>query len=173
MSLEAKKLVSVLATFTLVTMTREEIVETAKALETAKAVQIARTGKNGKESKGEYPENLAQVLCIRYPIIFQKDSVPISAFFDSGSKVNAIHPTFVRELGLLIRPTNVEVQKIDSTTLDIFGMVVAAFLVMDKANWVKFLEETFLIANVSPKVVLGILFLTLSGVNIDFLGREL
>ena len=28
-------------------------------------------------------------------------------------------------------------------------------------------------ANISPKVVLGMLFLTLSGANIDFLGREL
>ena len=52
-------------------------------------------------------------------------------------------------------------------------MVVTAFSVVDKANREKFFEETFLVANVSPKVVFGMLFLTLSGTNIDFLGWEL
>ena len=52
-------------------------------------------------------------------------------------------------------------------------MVVAAFLVVDKANRVRFFEETFLVANVSPEVVLGMPFLTLSGADVDFSGREL
>ena len=57
--------------------------------------------------------------------------------------------------------------------LDIFRMVVTAFSMTDKANQVKFLEEIFLVANVSPKVVLGMFFLILSGANIDFLGWKL
>ena len=52
-------------------------------------------------------------------------------------------------------------------------MVVAAFSVENKANQIRFFKETFLVANVSPEVVFGILFLTLSGADIDFLGREL
>ena len=52
-------------------------------------------------------------------------------------------------------------------------MVVAAFSVEDKANQVRFFEETFLVANVSPEVVLGMPFLTLSGADVDFSGREL
>ena len=47
-------------------------------------------------------------------------------------------------------------------------MVVAAFSVIDKANSVEFFKETFLVANISLKVVLKILFLTLSGAIIDF-----
>ena len=31
--------------------------------------------------------------------------------------------------------------------LDIYEMIVAAFLVTNKTNWVRFLEEIFLIAN--------------------------
>ena len=89
---------------------------------------------------------------------------------NSGSEVNAIHPSFVKQLGLPIKPTDVRAQKIDGTMLDTYGIVVAAFLVVDKANRVRFFEETFLVANVSPEVVLGMLFLTLSGANIDFLG---
>ena len=57
--------------------------------------------------------------------------------------------------------------------LDTFRMVVVAFSVMDKANRVIFFEETFLVANVSPKVVFGMLHLILSNANIDFFGQEL
>ena len=39
----------------------------------------------------------------------------------------------------------------------------------DKVNQVRFFEETFLMANVSPEVVFGMLFLTLSGADVDFL----
>ena len=40
---------------------------------------------------------------------------------------------------------------------------------MDKANQVRFFEKIFLIANVSPEIVLGMPFLTLSSADIDFL----
>ena len=43
----------------------------------------------------------------------------------------------------------------------------------DKANQVKFFEESFLMANISLEVVFGILFLTLSFANIDFLEEKL
>lgn len=56
------------------------------------------------------------------------------ALFDSKSEVNGIHPTFIKELGLQIRPTNVRAQKINSTILNIYKMVVVAFLVTDKVN---------------------------------------
>ena len=43
----------------------------------------------------------------------------------------------------------------------------------DKENRVRFFEETFLVANVSPEVVLGMSFLTFSSADVDFLDREL
>ena len=57
--------------------------------------------------------------------------------------------------------------------LNIFRMVVVAFSMTDKANQVKFFEEIFLVANLSPEMVLGMLFFTLSGTNVDFLGWKL
>ena len=92
---------------------------------------------------------------------------------DLGSKVNVFYPTFARELGLHIRLTDIEAQKINGTTLDTFEMIVVAFSVTNKANQVKFFEETFLVANISPEIVLGISFLILSGADINFLGRKL
>lgn len=35
---------------------------------------------------------------------------------------------------------DIKLKKINGTILDTYGMVVAAFTVTDKANWVRFLE---------------------------------
>ena len=87
--------------------------------------------------------------------------------------VNAIHLTFAKQLGLSTGPTDVRAQKIDGTTLNTYGMIVAAFSIVDKANQVKFFEETFLVANISLKIVLEMFFLTLSGADVDFSSRKL
>ena len=87
---------------------------------------------------------------------------------NSKSEVNTIHPTFVKELSLLIRPIEIGAQKIDSIMLDTYGMIVVAFSVTDKENQVRFFEKTFLMANISPEIVFRILFLNLSGANVDF-----
>ena len=118
---------------------------------------------------------LEHVLCIYYPFQFKKNAneTQIQALIDSKSEVNTIHPIFVRELSLSIRLTEVRIQKINGTMLDTNEIVVIAFLVTNKAYQVRFFKETILVANISLKVVFGILFLILSGANIDFLDREL
>ena len=118
---------------------------------------------------GAREEALERVPCIHYPVQFKDtDRAPVQALIDSGSEVNAVHPSFVKQLGFSIRPTNVGAQKIDGITLGTHGMVVAAFSMVDKANRVRFFEETFLVANISPEVVLGMPFLTLSNADVDF-----
>ena len=152
---EAKKLVSVSTTSTSVTENSEEaILVSAKELE--------------------------QVTYIQYPIAFpggvNQDGLalsPVLALLNSGSKVSAMHPAFAERLGLVVQTTNIGAQKIDGTTLETYGMVVAAFLVTDQANKVRFFKETFLVANVSPDVVIGMLFFTLNSVDIDFPKKEL
>lgn len=139
---EVIKLLSVLATFTPVTRTKEkadETVETGKtaeAVKTAKAIETAGAGKDGKENRNSenLKLNLARVPCIQYSVTFQKKTVPISALCNSGSKIHAIYLTFAKELNLPITPTDVEAQKINGIMLDTFEIVVPAFLVMDKAN---------------------------------------
>ena len=154
----AKNLVSVSATSTPVIGTRKKVAEAAWA------------SKDSEKSKSEYRENLTQILCTRYPITFWKKFVPVLVLLDSSSKVNTIHLTFAQKLELPIRLMDVRIQKIDSTTLDTFRMVVAVCLVTDKANRIRFFEETCLVDNISPEVVFGMPFLTLSGADIDFLG---
>ena len=105
------------------TTTRKKVVETAGA------------GKDGEKSEdSEYPGKLVPILCIWYSITFRRKSVPMLLLFESSNEVNAIHPTFTQKLGLSIRPTDVETQKIDGTTLDTYRMIVAIFFITDKAN---------------------------------------
>ena len=117
--------------------------------------------------------NLERVPCIRYPVRLRKDQDEVEALIDSGSEVNAMHPAYAAKLGLRVREADVGAQKIDGSHLDTFGMVIAGFLVEDKLGKVRFFQETFLLANISLEVVLGIPFLTLSSVDIRFPEREL
>ena len=122
----------------------------------------------------EAPTPLRRVPCIDYPVSFRKDPAgPVSALIDSGSEVNAMHPDYAKKLGLDIRKTDVGAQKIDGTTLETFGMVIAAFSVHDRARKVRFFEETFLLADISMDVALGMPFLTLSDADVRFTDREL
>ena len=84
-----------------------------------------------------------------------------------------MHPAFTERLGFVVQTTNIGAQKIDGTTFKTYGMVVAAFSVIDQTNRVRFFEEIFLVANVTPDVVLGMLFLTLNSVDIDFPKKKL
>ena len=123
---------------------------------------------------GAREEALKHVSCMQYPVQFKVMSkAQGQALIDSRSEVNTIHPIFGKQLGFSIRPTDVGAQKINGTTLDTYGIVVTAFSVEDNANRVIFFKETFLVANISPEVVLGIPFLTLSGADVDFSGQKL
>ena len=66
------------------------------------------------------------------------------------------------KLGFKARHTSVGAQKINGSTLETFGMVLASFQVEDKLGRARFFQETFLLANTSIEVVLGMPFLTLS-----------
>ena len=113
------------------------------------------------------------VLCIYYPIQFRKDKETIQALIDPGSKVNAITPTYAKKLGLRTQKTDIGAQKIDRSSLDIFGMVIAGFQVVDKHSRTRFFQKTLLLADTTIEMVLGMPFLTLSNANIQFAEKEL
>lgn len=84
-----------------------------------------------------------------------------------------MHPAYAKKLGLVVRKTDVGAQKIDGTTLETFGMVIAAFSVHDRAEKVRFFEETFLLVEISMDVALGMPFLNLSNADVHFTHRGL
>ena len=73
---------------------------------------------------------------------------------------------YTAHLGLKVRVTDVGAQKIDGFLLATYSMVIAAFLVVDKPGRSWFLQKTFLLADISMKVVLGMSFLTLSNADV-------
>ncbi len=80
---------------------------------------------------------------------------------------------FAHQLGFKIWKTNVATQKIDSTTLETYGIVVSTFSMLDKDGREMFFEESILLADVKPDIVLGMPFLIMSNTNVDFQAWDL
>ena len=75
---------------------------------------------------------------------------------------------YISKLGLKVRSTNVEVQKIDGSIFEMFEIVLASFQIKNTLGKAQFFQEIFLLANFNVEVVLGMPFLTLSNANIKF-----
>lgn len=86
-----------------------------------------------KTSKEDYL-SLERVPYIYYPLCFQKDTVGIRALIDLGSKINVMTSVYTSKLGFKVYHTNVEAQKIDGSTLKIFGIVLVSFHIEDKIS---------------------------------------
>ena len=80
-----------------------------------------------------------------------------------------MNPDFAKKLGLWVCKTKVNVPKIDDSKLDTFDIVIASFSITYKKRRSCFFVETFLLADISIDIALGISFLTLSNVEINFL----
>ena len=117
---------------------------------------------------------LDRVPCIHYPVQFRKDKeATIWALIDSGSKVNVITPAYAKQLGLQVWKTVVGAQKIDGSSLQTFGMVIADFQVEDKLGRSRFFQESFLLGETYMKVILGMPFLALNNADIQFAEKKL
>ena len=82
-------------------------------------------------------------------------------------------PVYAAKLDLKVRKTNIGAQKIDGSTFETFEMVLADFQMEDKLGRAWFFQETFLLANISAEIVLGMPFLTLNNADIQFVEKEL
>ena len=88
------------------------------------------------EEAPEQEKALEHIPCIHYLVQFTKytSKAQVQALINSGSKVNAIHLIFAKQLGLPIKLTDVGAQKIDGITLNTYEIVVTAFSVVNNAN---------------------------------------
>ena len=87
---------------------------------------------NGKEVV------LKRVPCIYYLVWFQESQEQIRALLDSGNEINTMSPAYIERLGLKTRKTNIRAQKMDSSALETFGMVIANFQIEDKGGRPRF-----------------------------------
>ena len=72
-----------------------------------------------------------------------------------------------------MQKTNVGAKKINGSSLANYGIVIAAFQIFDTLSCFWFFQEMFLLANISINVVLGMFFLNLSNINVQFAKKEL
>ena len=129
-----------------------------KKLVAVSATSILMTNRKTKEE-------LERISCIWYLVTF-KDQ--IEALLDLESKVNIMSQAFPYQLGFKIQKTNIKAQKINGTTLETYKMMVSIFFVLDKDDKERFFEKSFLLAGIKPDIVLGILFLIINNIDIDF-----
>ena len=75
---------------------------------------------------------------------------------------------YIQKLGLKTSKTNVGAQKIDNSTLKIFGIVIANFQMENKISKARFFQKTFLIINTKFEMILGIPLLKLNNADVLF-----
>lgn len=76
---------------------------------------------------------------------------------------------FTKKLGLRVWKMEVADEKIDGSIIKTFEIVIAFFVINNKAKKSQFFEETFFLADISIDIILEMFFLTLSNVEINFL----
>ena len=117
---------------------------------------------------------LDKIPCICYPVQFHKDKgKDVLTLLDSKSEVNAMTPAYAVHLGLKVKVIDIGAQKIDRFSLATYGMVIAAFQVVNKLGCSWFFQKTFLLADISMEVILGMPFLTFSNADIQFAEKKL
>lgn len=84
-----------------------------------------------------------------------------------------MHLNLIKNLGLRVCEIGVKAQKIKSSKLDTYGILIAYFSVEDKQEKSYFFEEIFLLVDISIDIALKIPFLTLNNIKIDVISRYL
>lgn len=79
-----------------------------------------------------------------------------------------ISRAYTEKLGLTSQSINVSAQKIDGLPLGTYGMVIAEFLVQNKLGKAWFFKGTFLLADISIELLLGMPFLSFRNANLQF-----
>lgn len=131
----------------------------------ATSLSIIWASKNASSQVQERSE-VQRVAYIHYLIQF--GGFQVQALIDLTSKVIVIQLSFVKNLGLHICKMNVRIDKIDSSKLETWGMIIVLVQIDAKNNLSRFYRKIFLLANISRNIAFGIFFLNLSNFEINF-----
>ena len=90
----------------------------------------------------------------------------VLALFDIEKKINVMTSAYTVQPGLKGQRINISAQKNNRFSLKSYKIVIAKFQILDKLGCSCFFQETFLLANICIKMVLGIFFLILSNIDV-------
>lgn len=82
-------------------------------------------------------------------------------------------PVYVKKLRFQIWKTDVEVQKIDSSSLVAYSMVIAGLKISDKLGKTCFFQEIFIMTDSNIDVILRMFYSTLSNTNVLLADQKL
>lgn len=117
---------------------------------------------------------LKRVLYIHYLLCFHKEKKnKMQALINCSSKINTMTLTYISKLGSRVRQINAGAQKINDSTFETFEIILVSFQVENRAERACFSQETFLLADTSMKMILGMPYLTFSNTDIKFAKKKL
>ena len=97
----------------------------------------------------------------------------VQALINLGSKVNTRNLNFAKKINLQLHKTKIGTQKVDDSKLNIFDIIIASLSKKNKEEKSCIFEKMFLLANISMNIALKISFLTLSNIEINFVGHHI
>lgn len=92
----------------------------------------------------------------------------VQTLINSNSEVNEIFLAYTAKIDFTTHKTNIGVQKIEGLVLETYSMALACFLLFNSLGRVRFIEKTLILVNSHVEIILGMLFLPLSNVNVEF-----
>ena len=117
-------------------------------------------------------KKVVRMPCIYYPVWFKKSHEQVKILLNNSNEINAISPGYIEKLGFKIWKTNIGAQKINSSILETFRIVIIDFQIENKISRPRFFQKTCLVANIKFEVILKIFFLKISNTDISF-GKEI
>lgn len=106
------------------------------------------------------------VLYIHHLLYLQKNLYKNRVLINLDNKVNIMILAYAAKLGFKLQKINIRVQKIDGSIFNTFKMVLNNFQIENKLGKAGFFRKTFLVADITLELILGILFLTFDNVDI-------
>lgn len=96
-----------------------------------------------------------------------------SILSSSNNKSGSLGPSSEAKIALKVTQLAPELVPVYNIALETNKIVIARLLLQNKLGRIWFFEETYLFANSSIKIVLKIVFFTLSNINIWFIKKKL
>ena len=87
--------------------------------------------------------------------------------------MNIMNLDCAKKLDLQVQKTVLSGQKTDGLKLETYSMVVISFSMENKEGNSRFFKKTFLLADISKDIILGMTFFILNNTEINFVGHYL
>lgn len=83
-------------------------------------------------------------------------------------KLNVMNLAYTDKRDLKVRKIKVNAQKIDNFSPEFYDIVIAAFQILDKLDYLQFFQKTFLLTIINMEIILDMPFFIFNNINVPF-----